>query len=300
MTPWSPSASPARSSMRTARSAPVPRVQDDGRPRTVRCLDLGKPPVAHGQSRSRTRRAANQRSTRLAAMPLAVDRYELGPLQTNCYVVRSERGAAECAVDRPRRRRGGPSPRARAARHVVRRDPRHARPLRPPRRRRRPRRGNRRRGLDAGGRARAARALSGVRARRRAGTAARARAPGERRRDDRGRGHLVRVPRGARPLAGARRLPRRGRALQRRPPLRRLGRPRRPAGRRLGHAARLGADARRAAPARDGRPSGPRPRDDARRRARAQPVPRRARAEAGSAGGKPPTPGRKTAPPRRR
>src|SRR3954467_8441834 len=45
--------------------------------------------------------SANPRATRLAAMPLAVDRYELGPLQTNCYVVRSERGAAECAVIDP-------------------------------------------------------------------------------------------------------------------------------------------------------------------------------------------------------
>ena len=34
-------------------------------------------------------------------MPLAVDRYELGPLQTNCYVVRRERGALECAVVDP-------------------------------------------------------------------------------------------------------------------------------------------------------------------------------------------------------
>ena len=34
-------------------------------------------------------------------MPLAVDRYELGPLQTNCYVVRSERGAPEAAVIDP-------------------------------------------------------------------------------------------------------------------------------------------------------------------------------------------------------
>ena len=34
-------------------------------------------------------------------MPLAVDRYALGPLQTNCYVVRSERGASECAVIDP-------------------------------------------------------------------------------------------------------------------------------------------------------------------------------------------------------
>ena len=71
-----------------------------------------------------------------------------------------------------------------------------------------------------------------------------------------------------------------GRAVQRRPALRRLGRPRRPARRRLGHAPRLGPDARRAAPARDGRPPGSRPRDDARRRARAQPVPRRAAREA--------------------
>ena len=34
-------------------------------------------------------------------MPLAVDRYELGPLQTNCYVVRSERGAPEAVVVDP-------------------------------------------------------------------------------------------------------------------------------------------------------------------------------------------------------
>jgi glyoxylase-like metal-dependent hydrolase (beta-lactamase superfamily II) len=34
-------------------------------------------------------------------VPLAVDRYALGPLQTNCYVVRSERGASEAAVIDP-------------------------------------------------------------------------------------------------------------------------------------------------------------------------------------------------------
>ena len=34
-------------------------------------------------------------------MTIAVDRYELGPLQTNCYVVRSERGAAEAVVIDP-------------------------------------------------------------------------------------------------------------------------------------------------------------------------------------------------------
>src|SRR5579863_3799145 len=34
-------------------------------------------------------------------MPLAVDRYALGPLQTNCYVVRTDRSATEAAVVDP-------------------------------------------------------------------------------------------------------------------------------------------------------------------------------------------------------
>jgi hydroxyacylglutathione hydrolase len=34
-------------------------------------------------------------------MPLAVDRYELGPIGTNCYVVRTERGARELVVIDP-------------------------------------------------------------------------------------------------------------------------------------------------------------------------------------------------------
>ena len=34
-------------------------------------------------------------------MPLAVDRYELGPIGTNCYVVRTERGASEAVVFDP-------------------------------------------------------------------------------------------------------------------------------------------------------------------------------------------------------
>jgi glyoxylase-like metal-dependent hydrolase (beta-lactamase superfamily II) len=34
-------------------------------------------------------------------MPLAVDRYALGPLQTNCYVVRTDRDATEAAVIDP-------------------------------------------------------------------------------------------------------------------------------------------------------------------------------------------------------
>jgi hydroxyacylglutathione hydrolase len=35
------------------------------------------------------------------AVPLAVDQLQLGPIQTNCYVVRSERGAAEAVVVDP-------------------------------------------------------------------------------------------------------------------------------------------------------------------------------------------------------
>ena len=34
-------------------------------------------------------------------MPLAIDRYELGPIGTNCYVVRTERGAPETVVFDP-------------------------------------------------------------------------------------------------------------------------------------------------------------------------------------------------------
>ncbi len=34
-------------------------------------------------------------------MPLAVDRYELGPIGTNCYVVRAERGSPEAVVVDP-------------------------------------------------------------------------------------------------------------------------------------------------------------------------------------------------------
>src|SRR4029078_9352415 len=37
----------------------------------------------------------------LARVTIAVDRYELGPLRTNCYVVRSERGVPEAAVVDP-------------------------------------------------------------------------------------------------------------------------------------------------------------------------------------------------------
>ena len=80
----------------------------------------------------------------------------------------------------------------------------------------------------------------------------------------------------SRALGGPRRLRHRRDDLLRRPALRRLGRPRRPARRRLGHAARVGAPARRPLRPRRRRPSGPRPGDDARPRARHEPVPARA------------------------
>jgi len=40
-------------------------------------------------------------TVRLARVTVVVDRYELGPIQTNCYVVRAERGAPEAAVVDP-------------------------------------------------------------------------------------------------------------------------------------------------------------------------------------------------------
>ena len=40
-------------------------------------------------------------AVRLARVTIVVDRYALGPLQTNCYVVRAERGAREAAVVDP-------------------------------------------------------------------------------------------------------------------------------------------------------------------------------------------------------
>jgi glyoxylase-like metal-dependent hydrolase (beta-lactamase superfamily II) len=37
----------------------------------------------------------------LARVSIVVDRYALGPLQTNCYVLRADRGAAEAVVVDP-------------------------------------------------------------------------------------------------------------------------------------------------------------------------------------------------------
>ena len=171
-------------------------------------------------------------------MALAVDRYELGPIGTNCYVVRAPARRAEAVVVDP----GGDAAELRLelarARRAVRRDPRHAHPLRPHRRRRRPRRGT---GAPVSHqRARGARCSSGRTTSTRAWAIrpCAAGGPARGRRDARARRHHVRDAPRPGPLARAPRLPRRRRALLRRRALRRLGRPHRPALRRLGHAGR--------------------------------------------------------------
>ena len=75
-------------------------------------------------------------------MSLSVDRYELGPVGTNCYVVRSSRG-------RPRQSSSTRARDDRGASAVLRRDPDHALALGSPRRRRELRPANRRAGLHA-------------------------------------------------------------------------------------------------------------------------------------------------------
>ena len=47
------------------------------------------------------RRAPNGTGLHSRAMPLAVDKYALGPLQTNCYVVRAEGGTPDAVVIDP-------------------------------------------------------------------------------------------------------------------------------------------------------------------------------------------------------
>ena len=116
-------------------------------------------------------------------MPLVVDSFVMGPFQSNCYVVRRERGAAEAAVIDPG---DDPTPlRLELARMGARdrRDPRHAHRRRPHRRRRGARRRHGRRGLGAGRRGRGA--ARGRDARRHARRAARSRAHRHRRRRDR-------------------------------------------------------------------------------------------------------------------
>jgi hydroxyacylglutathione hydrolase len=68
-------------------------MQDDRVARAVRRGGRVKIPALHGRS--------VYAYTQPLFMPLVVDSFVMGPFQSNCYVVRSERGAAEAAVIDP-------------------------------------------------------------------------------------------------------------------------------------------------------------------------------------------------------
>jgi hydroxyacylglutathione hydrolase len=74
----------------------VLRVEDDGRACAVGRIDLVELPVLHDGNDTATRNVLH-----IALVSVVVDQYALGPLQTNCYVVRADRGAAEAAVIDP-------------------------------------------------------------------------------------------------------------------------------------------------------------------------------------------------------
>ena len=67
-----------------------------------------------------------------APMPLRVEQLSLGPIGTNCYVVRADATADEAVVVDPSGDATELRLAARAAGHALRRDPRHARALGPP------------------------------------------------------------------------------------------------------------------------------------------------------------------------
>ena len=198
-------------------------------------------------------------------MSIVVDTFVMGPYRSNCYVVRGERGAAEAVVVDPG---DDPTPlRLELARMgartagilVTHTDVDHIGG------RRGARRGH---GQPRSGR-RPARSRRCAPERPAAGCAS---APHDPAHTVTGGdevtvgGHHVRGARRAGPLGRPRRVPRRRPALLGRPALRGLRRPGRSRRRRLGHAARLGAVAARAASRRHRRLSGARTGDDARAR----------------------------------
>ncbi len=170
-------------------------------------------------------------------MPLRVDQLSLGPIGTNCYVVRADATRRRGRRRRSERRRDRAPPDARAAGRALRGDPRDARALGPPASvsptsPRAPAR------LCTCPRASGC-CSSSPRHSRRSAAASRAHVPevtlagGE---TLELAGHRVRRPGRSRPLARAPRLPRRRLPLLRRRALRRVGRPDRSSRRRLGDA----------------------------------------------------------------
>ena len=156
-------------------------------------------------------------------MALAVDTYELGPIGTNCYVVRAGEARAKPSSSTRAATQSGSPPSWRAL-ALVRRDPGHPHALRPPGRRRRPRRRHGRAGLRLSGRgrwcSRAQFSPPGLEVR---GFEGARQVTGGR--DARARRHRVRRPRVPGTLAGAPLLLRgREPLLGRRPLRRRVGR----------------------------------------------------------------------------
>ncbi len=74
------------------------RAKDDRRAHSARRLDLSQVPALH-RGDLKGRRQAAVRLKRLVS--LAVNRYELGRIGTNCYVVRADESAAEAVVVDP-------------------------------------------------------------------------------------------------------------------------------------------------------------------------------------------------------
>ncbi len=132
-----------------------------------------------------------------------VDQLSLGPIGTNCYVVRADSSADEAVVVDPSGDVSDLELALRTARSAVRRDPPDARPLGSPRRRRRPRRREQGAGVHGRGRAIAARGPEPLHPFRNDASSAYAGRSAARRRDDRHRRPLVRRPLGARSFPGA-------------------------------------------------------------------------------------------------
>jgi len=77
------------------RAGAIVRMEDDRIARPVGRIELEQVPTLHEQE------AFPSLDTLKRSMPLAVDSYVMGPARSNCYVVRTERGAPEAAIVDP-------------------------------------------------------------------------------------------------------------------------------------------------------------------------------------------------------